>query len=115
MKRIDVARDYHHALGIRYPSQGPWGGQDFREKILDPALREAMLTRERVVVDFDGCLGLPPSFSEESFGGIFRIHPDWTLEQVNEILEITAPTNRKLWPFIDMAKGFMRRAASGRR
>ena len=114
MTRIDVATRFNRALGIRYPSQGRWSGQEFRETILRAAVEEAIRDGETVEVNFDGCIGLPTSFLEEAFGGLFRDHPEWTLEQVNGALKIVAPMNKKLWPFIDMAKGYMRIAAADR-
>jgi len=43
-------------------------GEAFRDDVLIPALRDNV----RVSVDLSDCLGVPPSWSEEVFGGLVR-------------------------------------------
>jgi len=55
--------------GGRYKSDGPLSAEEFREKFLEPALRE---NDEQVNVNMDGIAGMARSFMEEAFGGIVR-------------------------------------------
>ena len=68
VKHINIARDFAKRPGGRYEEHGPHSGEEFREKLLLPALRDC----DQVVVYLDGTQGLPPSFLEEAFGGSVR-------------------------------------------
>lgn len=71
--RINIANDYTDTPGGRYISQGPFSGEDFRNKILIPALKNAISNnKEKLEIDFDGVYGYGVSFLEESFGGLIR-------------------------------------------
>ncbi|MAD75130.1 MAG: DUF4325 domain-containing protein [Rheinheimera sp.] len=56
----------------RYPSDGDYNGQAFREKILAPRLREAIDNEEVLLVNLDGYNRYGPSFLDEAFGGLIR-------------------------------------------
>lgn len=68
MPTIDIGRDFSRFPGGRFRTDGPWSGQEFREEVLRPAFLEQGV----VTVVLDGVRGLPPSFLEESFGGLVR-------------------------------------------
>lgn len=65
---IKVGRDFSDTPGGRYPEDGPWNGQKFRQEYLIPALKE----HDKVVVDISGVEGYGSSFLEEVFGGLVR-------------------------------------------
>lgn len=65
---IKIAKDYSEVPAGRYPSDGPFNGERFREEILRKALSRA----EPVTVDLDGTRGYGSSFLEEAFGGLVR-------------------------------------------
>ncbi len=67
-KIISVAKDYTLYPGPRLAKTGKWSGEDFRESVLIPALREGV----PFILDLDGVAGYPPSFLEEAFGGLIR-------------------------------------------
>lgn len=69
---ISVADDFSKTPGPRYPSEGDFCGQEFRENLLHPKLKEAILNENTLVVDLDGTSGFGTSFLEESFGGLIR-------------------------------------------
>ena len=69
-KIINVARDFGTEPAGRFPTDGEYCGEAFREKLLWPALSRY----ERVVVEMDGTEGYGSSFLEEAFGGLVRIH-----------------------------------------
>lgn len=64
---IDIARDFSDIPGGRFPSDGPYNGQDFRDRFLAPALEQG-----QVEVVMDNTEGFGSSFLEEAFGGLVR-------------------------------------------
>jgi hypothetical protein len=71
--KIKVANDFSRIPCARFLSEGDFPGEEFREKILLPKLREAIEKNEKLEIDLDGTAGLGTSFLEESFGGLIRI------------------------------------------
>ena len=67
-KIISIADDFSVYPGGRTPEDGPFSGEEFRNKFLVPALK----SKESVVIDFDGVRGYGSSFLEEAFGGLVR-------------------------------------------
>lgn len=75
-KTINIARDFSRYPAGRFPSDGPFNGQLFRENFLKPALHE----NDVIAVELDGTRGYGSSFLEEAFGGLVRarlISHDW--------------------------------------
>ncbi|MEE1143385.1 MAG: STAS-like domain-containing protein [Bacteroidales bacterium] len=70
--KIKVATDFSRIPGARYPEEGDFSGKDFRQKVLYPALQEAISLHVKLIIDLDGTAGLGTSFLEESFGGLIR-------------------------------------------
>lgn len=64
MKTISLIDDFTAAPGARYKWQGEYSGEEFRDDILLPPLKEG----ETVEVNLDGAYGLPSSFIDEAFG-----------------------------------------------
>lgn len=93
--------------GLR--EQGNKSGQEFREDILAPALRDAVRNDGTVTVDLDGTMGLSTSFSREAFGGLIA-HEGFTVEQLMRHLVIAGsePASdvyaREAWDYIRSAK-----------
>lgn len=75
MSKIEVVKCFSNTPGARLRSQGDYSGEEFRETILDPAYRKAKLEHDHITVILDGAYGYPPSFLEESFGGLARQYP----------------------------------------
>ncbi|UZE14767.1 STAS-like domain-containing protein [Pseudomonas sp. B21-053] len=69
MKSISLARDFTKFPAGRFKDDGPYSGELFREKYLEPALA----SDEPVVVELDGARGYGSSFLEEAFGGLVRL------------------------------------------
>jgi hypothetical protein len=72
--KIKIAEDFSRIPGARFPEEGNYSGQDFRNNILLPKLEKAMLNHEKLEIDLDGTAGLGTSFLEEAFGGLIRIN-----------------------------------------
>ena len=69
---IKIATDFSRIPGARYPEEGDYSGQEFRQNVLHPALKKAIEMNVKLIVDLDGTAGLGTSFLEESFGGLIR-------------------------------------------
>lgn len=105
-QEISIARDFSLYPFGRYPKDGRYSGERFREEFLWPALQRA----EQVVVDLDGVRGgYGSSFLEEVFGGLVRSH-GLSAEEVLEHVEIRSNTDARM---IDRIKGMIEMAASG--
>ena len=84
MKVINIARDFSDAPGARYYEDGPNSGQEFREKILEPAFLE----NDKITIILDGTEGYATSFLEESFGGLARRYsPNKVVEKIKFVSE----------------------------
>lgn len=70
--KIKVSEDYTKTPGGRLSSSGKYSAEIFRDTILIPRLEEAILKKEKLIIDFDGLYGCGISFLEESFGGLIR-------------------------------------------
>lgn len=68
MKTISIAREFSATPGGRLSRDGPYSGEAFRKRFLEPSIDKG----EEVVVELDHVAGLPSSFLEEAFGGLFR-------------------------------------------
>jgi hypothetical protein len=113
--RITVARDFSPHLGARYPSDGPFGGAEFRDSLLIPRLERAIKEGQLLVVDFDEVAGIPSSFAEETFGGLFRARPEWSLSLVKSHLRLQAPNSPRLWSKLRLAETYMESANARKR
>ena len=71
MKTISIAKDFTRTPGARYIEDGPYSGQEFREKFLERIFQDPQ-SNEKVTIVFDGTIGYPTSFLEEAFGGLAR-------------------------------------------
>jgi hypothetical protein len=63
-RTIRFAAEFTRCPGGRLRIHGDFSGQEFREDVLLPALRES----ERVLLDLNGAVGFPSSFLDEVFG-----------------------------------------------
>ncbi|MDI7227900.1 STAS-like domain-containing protein [Leptospira santarosai] len=68
IKRIKVAKDFSDVVGHRYRADGLKSGEEFREDILEPILKDSNV--EGIEIDMDDTWGYPSSFLEECFGGL---------------------------------------------
>jgi hypothetical protein len=53
--------------GHRYKSQSMNSGEEFRDDILIPFIKNHI--NENIIINLEGAAGFPPSFLEEAFGG----------------------------------------------
>ena len=89
MIKISVRSNFSMTPGARYPEEGEFSGQEFREKILEPSLRMAIKDKTILEVDLSGTAGFGIAFLEESFGGLVR--SGFTPRELAMHLLITCP------------------------
>ncbi|MDC6382799.1 STAS-like domain-containing protein [Pseudomonas graminis] len=78
---IDVVKQFSKTPYGRYPDDGDDCGQNFREKLLAPKLREY----DHVHVNLDGYNRYGRSFLDEAFGGLIR-EEGFTWQELQERL-----------------------------
>lgn len=71
MIKINISKDYTTTPGARYKSDGPFSGEEFREKYLEPHFTNED-DQSKIEINLDGAEGYPTSFLEEAFGGLVR-------------------------------------------
>ena len=87
--KINIANEFSPNPAGRWPSEGPYSGQRFREEILVPALKSALAKGgdERVVIDLDGSVVFSGAFLGEAFGALDRV-PGFPIDEALKILDI---------------------------
>lgn len=84
---LSIARDFSETPGARFPKEGKWSGEEFREGPLKKAIDRAMALGYQLTVDLDGSAGYGTSFLEEAFGGLVR--KKWyTLYELEKLMTI---------------------------
>jgi STAS-like domain of unknown function (DUF4325) len=68
MITVRIATDFSRHPAGRFASDGPYSGEAFRRKFLEPNLEKS----EEIVIEMDGARGYGSSFLEEAFGGLVR-------------------------------------------
>lgn len=102
MLTIIIAKDFSDTVGGRYRAEGDYSGEQFREELLEPKVKEAISNNEKLLIDFDGGYGYPTSFLEESFGGLIRIGFESTV--ILNLLILKSEDNPKI---IDRVKNYI--------
>ncbi|AMS32659.1 hypothetical protein AEM42_10195 [Betaproteobacteria bacterium UKL13-2] len=112
-KQLNVALDFSPEPAGRYPEDGPFNGQRFREELLVPAL----VDNDEVCVNFDGTEGYGSSFLNEAFGGITRLEllSEHTLREKLRIVSEEDPSViDEIWQYIGEAAGMSQLRRSGK-
>lgn len=65
---VNIAKEFTRFPSGRFKKNGDTSGEAFRERFLEPVLREG----SEVTVELDGTIGYGSSFLEEAFGGLVR-------------------------------------------
>lgn len=105
MKKIKIATDYSDTPLGRFPEDGRFNGETFRDSILRPALD----AHDRVIVDIDDVEGYGSSFLEEAFGGLVR-KGYFSSADLHQKLEIAYKDrdfklyHDQVWKYIDEAR-----------
>ncbi|NII09982.1 STAS-like domain-containing protein [Oleiagrimonas sp. C23AA] len=102
--KIKIAADFSDVPSGRYPSDGDYNGERFRDEILVPKLKAG----EVIDVELDGVEGYGSSFLEEAFGGLVRVHkfdPEFLTKHLHLIAHSGAAQRYK-----GLAESFIRSA-----
>ena len=104
--KINIAVDFSRIPGARYPEEGDFSGQEFRQTILLPKLQEAIKKQEKLKINLDGTAGLGTSFLEESFGGLIRVDK-LAVESLESTLDFISEEDpdyiTEIWSYINEA------------
>jgi hypothetical protein len=104
---INIAKDYTTTPGARYKKDGPFSGEEFREKYLEDHFKDSNSTY-KVKIILDGTEGYATSFLEEAFGGLARkIKSEKSSEKSLERLEFISTEDELL---IDEIKTYIKNA-----
>lgn len=69
---VNIARDFSRSPGGQFKSDGTFSGEQFRDEVLVPKIKEAQNSSGHVVIQLDGTYGYASSFLDEAFGGLVR-------------------------------------------
>ena len=95
---IKIAEAFSPYPGPRFSRIGDHSGEEFREKILIPALQKGVA----LVIDLDDTRGYNSSFLEEAFGGAVRAGHPITRDNVNFVAEDESLKD-EVWGYIGKA------------
>ncbi|WP_095183966.1 STAS-like domain-containing protein [Pseudomonas sp. Irchel 3H9] len=101
MTEIHLADDFSKHPAGRYKSDGPYSGELFREKFLEPRMKD----HEKIVVYLDGARGYGSSFLEEAFGGIARKYPTDLVESLIVLDSRDSNLIQRIKSYIHEARG----------
>lgn len=82
--KINIANDYNKKLGGRFNSLGPFSGEDFYMKLLEPKFILAKEKKLKLIIELDGTTGYGSSFLDQTFGELAR---KYTVDEVKRIIE----------------------------
>lgn len=85
-KVLNIVKEFGPRPYGRYPADGDFCGEIFRQRLLAPRLREAIGADDVLVVTLDGYNRYGRSFLDEAFGGLIR-EEGFTLEQLKKHLQ----------------------------
>lgn len=68
VKTINIANEFSKVPYGRYPDDGDYSGERFRNEYLVPSLNDY----DKVIIELDGARGYGSSFLDEAFGGLIR-------------------------------------------
>jgi hypothetical protein len=109
MQTIDLAKDFSPFPGGRFKKNGPFSGEEFRERVLVPALKRATDAHDQVVLTLsDPLAGVPGSFADEAFGGLITKH-HFKADEVLRLLKVKATSDR-LAAYPVMIENYIRHA-----
>jgi hypothetical protein len=106
MVEIQLATDFSAFPGGRRRADGPYSGEEFREKFLTPPLKGG----ERLTVRLDGAFGYPSSFLDEAFGGLIR-EDHFELAQIRDKLTLV-PGDESYEVYVELIWTYISEAAN---
>ena len=90
MNRLSIVEEFTDSPGARYYEDGPFSGQEFLEKLLEPKFLLSIDNGNILIVNIDGVWGYPSSFISGSFG---LLSQKYGAEKVLKNLEIESESS----------------------
>ncbi len=86
---IDLANDFGKYPAGRFPTDGSFNGELFRERFLKPYLKTTVEKNnsEKLIINIDGVRAFGSSFIEEAFGGLIRAGL-YTSAELSKLIEV---------------------------
>ena len=106
MIQLSIANDFSKTPGVRFPEEGEFSGQQFREEFLKPKVDEAISNNDKLEIDLDGTSGLGPSCLEEAFGGLLRGGYDY-----GQLMSIFVFKSDEVPYYVDDIKKYLKEAS----
>lgn len=100
---LPIWKIFSETPGPRYRCEGNFSGEEFREEILVPLIRQAQQENKKILVDLDGTTGYATVFLDEVFGGVVR-------EFGSNVIELFGFKSDEEEYLIDDIKEYMERA-----
>jgi len=88
---LKISKDFSETPGARYYSDGNFSGEEFYEKILRYAFKEALEDDSKLVIDLDGTEGYATSFLDETFMRLAKEFGKETVLKNIELISIEEP------------------------
>ena len=105
--KLNIAEEFSPMPIGRYEKNSNYSGERFRKEFLLPRFKDALESKDTLLIDLEGVAGLSSSFLEEAFGGLVEV----TEEKPDTVLEVLrfTPEGTYFDPYIDNIKDFIRR------
>ena len=98
--KYNFTKEYTRYPGGRLSTHGPYSGEEFREKVLLPLLKE----HEKVEIDLNGAVGYGATFIDEAFGELGHIYGfEEALNKVNFVCDDDPDLVKMIWEKIEKA------------
>ena len=94
----NIAAEFSRTPGPRFRREGEFSGEQFREDVLGKWFSEARESAAKLFIDLDGGYGYAPSFLEEAFGGLARVHGT---DAVRRVLQLKSDEEPYLMERVD--------------
>lgn len=83
---INIGKQFSRFPAGRYKKDGPASGEQFRDDVVKPLLKNTAI--EKIIIELDDALGYGSSFLEEAFGGLVR--DGFSSSQLTEHIEFVS-------------------------
>lgn len=100
---VNIGKEFSRYPAGRFPSDGKFNGQTFREKFL----KEPLLKDQPIVLILDDAVDFGSSFLEEAFGGLVRVEKI-AKDKIHGLITFVANQHffvpDEIWTYVDDAE-----------
>ena len=72
--------DYTTTPGGRLKHCGPFSGEEWKDRVVEPAFISCRDNKQVLMIDFDNVVGVPMSFLDEAVAKMIKKYPDVVYE-----------------------------------